>query len=319
VVAAPVAACWVGQSEVGNNLADAQWFLVYAAFWAAVYQEPDRRGRWASAAVLFFAAASDPFTGLYLPLLRRRGIQAAGMAAGLLYQGIGIVFTGALSSRHAARDHDVRHAAGAYLVHVFGRVLWPGSGAGSSTWVIGALLSLGLLAVTLGTLPRARLALPATALAYSVLIYVALVMEGGFVTPRYAYLGTALLLAGITAAVAESGRGRGLLTVAVAVCVCWGYHPAPGSDSRAAGPSWRGELQLAAARCQADHGADADVPITPAPWKIRIPCPLLERTGDSLTDAAPATPSAPGPAPHASRALRRSASARPRAASPRTP
>lgn len=315
VVAAPVAAGWVAQAEVGNNLADAQWFLVYAAFWAAVYRGTDKAGRWASAVVLFCAAASDPFAGLYAPLLRRRRIQAVGMAAGLLYQGIGIAFMGALSSRRAHRDHDVRHAAGAYLVHVLGHVLWPGPGP----WVIGAVFSGGLLVIAFRTLPRARLVLPATALAYSLLIYVALVMEGGFVAPRYAYLGTALLLAAITLAIAESGHGRVLLTAAVAVCVCWGYHPAPGPDSRAGGPSWHGQLQLAAARCRTGHGADADVAITPAPWKVQIPCPLLVRAAAPATDASPATPSAPDPAPRACPARRRSASARPRAASPRPP
>ncbi|NUR62582.1 MAG: hypothetical protein HOV87_28590 [Catenulispora sp.] len=286
-VAAPLALTWVAQSEVGNNVADAQWFLVYASFWAALYQGPDKRYRAVAVSVIFFAVASDPFAAVFIPLLRRKRAQAVGMAAGLLYQGIGIVFMGALSSRAAEREYDLPRSASAYLVHVVGHVLWPATGL----WLVGAVFCAGLVAWTWRGLARSRARITIAAFGYSILIYFGLTIEGGFVAERYAYPAAALLLAGIAAAAAESGQGHRLLAGAVAVSVCWGWFGGgPDARLRAHSPSWRAQVRLAAARCASSgshrdaaaattetEAATADVAIAPTGWKVHIPCSLLLR------------------------------------------
>ena len=273
-VAAPLALTWVAQSEVGNNVADAQWFLVYAAFWAALYEGGDRRGRTAAAVVVFLAVASDPFAVVFVPLVWRKPAQRAAMAAGLLYQGVGIVFMGALSSRARDREYDIPRSTGAYLVHVVGHVLWPATGL----WPVGAAVSVGLIGWACYRLPRSRARVAVAAFTYSVLLYFALTIEGGFIAERYAYPATALLLAGIAAAAAESGRGHRLLAGAVAVSVCWGYSGGgPDAQLRAHSPSWHAQLRLAAARCAASHAASTDVATAPPGWAVHVPCSLLLR------------------------------------------
>ncbi|NUP53911.1 MAG: hypothetical protein HOW97_42320 [Catenulispora sp.] len=274
VVAAPLALTWVAQAELGDNVVNAQWFLLYAAFWAALYQSDSRRGRMTASAVIFFAVASDPFVAVYAPLLRRKPAQRNAMASGLVYQGIGVVFMGALSSRASERRYDIPRSTGAYLVHVVGHTVWAATGF----WLIGAVLCAGLIVWTCHRLPRSRAQVPTAAFAYSVLIYFALSIEGGFIAGRYAYIGMALLLSGIAAAAAGSGRGRRLLAGAVAVSVCWGWFGGgPDAQLRAHSPSWRAQLRLAAARCVLTHADVTDVGIAPAGWKVHLPCPLVLR------------------------------------------
>ncbi|WP_344670520.1 hypothetical protein [Catenulispora yoronensis] len=281
-VAAPLALTWVAQTEVGNNIADAQWYFVYASFWAALYRGRSVRGQVLSALVIFLAVASDPFAVVFFPLLRRNRPMVAGMAAGLLYQGIGVVFMGALSSRSHQREYDIPLSTGAYIRHVIGHVLWPPA----EFWLVGVVLVAGLLAWILRGQtrhPRLRASDPRAyvmkaAFAYSVVFYFALTIEGGFIADRYAYPATALLLAGMAAAAAETERGRGLLAGAVAVSVCWGYFGhVPDGNLRADSPSWRGQLHLAAAQCVTLHEDAADVAIAPHSWKVRVPCRLLLR------------------------------------------
>lgn len=86
--------------EIANSGVDAQWYLLYALFWALLWRPASRGGAAASGLVSFLAMSSNILNLLYLPLLAARVLAVrrwrehavtAGWLAGLLFQGAGML------------------------------------------------------------------------------------------------------------------------------------------------------------------------------------------------------------------------------------
>lgn len=101
--------------EVIDSGVDAQWYLMYALFWALLWRPASRGGSAAAALVAFLAMASNILNLLYLPLVAARALAlprarqhavTAGWLAGIGYQAAGImVHVPPVFSSH--RSHQV--------------------------------------------------------------------------------------------------------------------------------------------------------------------------------------------------------------------
>ncbi|MGE5131290.1 MAG: hypothetical protein ACM32E_00085 [Gemmatimonadota bacterium] len=98
LLAASVVLLPVAVIEVANNSVDAQWYLMYALFWALLWRPAGRGGAAAAALVSFLAMASNILNLCYLPLAaarlaalpRREQAVVAGWLAGIAWQAAGI-------------------------------------------------------------------------------------------------------------------------------------------------------------------------------------------------------------------------------------
>jgi hypothetical protein len=287
-VAVPAAVIVFGQSEVGNSIVNLQWYLLYAAFWMFLWNPRSRPRRMLAAAVLLCAVGSDPVSTLVLsPLLlarlwarpwRESAWQAAGVAAGVLYQVVSLL-RGGLSSRSRPAEvfgpGEVAHwFADDVLGHAF--ISPAETGLASGTWVIGAalLLLFAVVAWRVG-LPRQQWLLAGVCAGYSVLLYFFLTIVGGARTDRYGVVPVLLMIA--AAAVLCCCRAKWpivLLCVLMAANLAANYYG--GSDSRAAVPGWSTEVRLGRDACR--HPGTANAVLHTAPggaWEVVVPCSAL--------------------------------------------
>jgi hypothetical protein len=58
--------------EIANSGVDAQWYLMFALFWALLWRPRSRRGKAVAAVLAFLAMASNILNQLYLPLVAAR-------------------------------------------------------------------------------------------------------------------------------------------------------------------------------------------------------------------------------------------------------
>jgi hypothetical protein len=297
-IAAPVAFTWIAQLELPNNVVNLHWYLLYVAFWAAVWNPIGRGRQILAAVVLFCAVGSDPLSAIYLPLIILRlwtlrgwrgGIPAIGMAAGLLFQGVGIVFFHALTSRATPPVYDPAWAAHGYAAEVVGQAFWAGAEPRRLGWAIIA----GFLLLALTRVTKAQWLFAAVALLCSALLYGALTMKGGSIAWRYAAPATFLLLSSVAAVAGplrvEGGSRRiashapaAVLLVLVSVCVVRGYSTGLAVDLRSNSPSWRGEMAKATATCAQPGQESADLGVAPTGWTIRLPCGLVRNQNGFL-------------------------------------
>lgn len=294
LVAAPIASTWVAQSELGNNAVDLQWYFLYAAFWAVVWNIGSRSGRVVAASIVFLSVASDPLTLLYFPLLlmrvrvlrqRRDWILIFGTMLGALYQGYGIVFMKSLSSRPIEKRYDPIWSAWGYVLNVLGRAFWSGPGHQAVSIVLACALA-GVIFTFPSEARRHPLAI--TAIAFSVALYGALTFNGGIIAGRYAAPSSALLIAGVagvaTAEASPVNKGvlmqrhlEKVLCVLVAACVGFGFAWGPDAQSRGESRSWSGQLDQAEKECFNSDFSFAVLEIAPSNhgWSMNVPCELV--------------------------------------------
>jgi hypothetical protein len=100
VLAASVVLLPVAVVEVANSGVDAQWYLMYALFWALLWRPASRGGAVAAGLAAFLAMASNILNLLYLPLVAVRVVAlprwrehavTAGWLAGAAFQLAGIM------------------------------------------------------------------------------------------------------------------------------------------------------------------------------------------------------------------------------------
>ena len=298
-VAAPVALTWVAQSELGNNVVDLQWYLLYAAFWAALWNVESISGRLVAASVIFCSIASDPLTLLYLPLLfariwvlrsRRDWMLALGVVLGGTYQGYGAVFMSSLSSRPADKRYDPVWSAWGYVINVLGRAFWSGPGH----QVVSIIFACVLAGVAFRCPPSARRhPLVVSSIVFSIILYGALTLSGGAFAERYAAPSSALLIAGVAGVAAEEGLsvdvvalmqkqlGK-LLCAIVAACVALGFASGTDAQLRGKGKPWSSQLDQAEVFCTrpgADFATMATAPSGKG-WTVTVPCQLVLHRDD---------------------------------------
>jgi hypothetical protein len=298
VVLLPVAA-----GETLANAANLHWFLMFGAFWAALWLPRLWAARLVSALVVFFAVTSDPFPLLLGPLIflrfatglpmRERVYLPAAYLSGAILQ----VF-GALTSRQQMPPPSFAGALKLYPLRV---VLTTATGFRAPTFlfdhlgwaivIVGAIAAVALLAVVFNLGDPRQFDQPMLAIGFSVamfVLYAGLRWSDGLqpvrgealfhTDSRYSVVPDLLLL---NAAVVLMARVRvpvvkhaltGALGVAVAATWIVDFRvPTTRRDK----PTWAESLRAAVASCEA--GATRVVvevqPLSrPVPWAVDLPC-----------------------------------------------
>ncbi len=291
-VSLPVLAVHVGIADVPLNVANLHWVAMYASFWVLVTWSVGTGRRVLGALLLFLTAASDPLTGLLLPLTvpaavafwrrdRLALLQPVGLGLGLVLQ---------LVVRAGGTDRDLGEGLDPVfvIVSLVGRALPSavlgdrivGTPGPSARYLVAAAVSAVILASVVLVAWRSRrdgaTGLAAVTAVYAVAFYVAPVALSGVATPRYATV-PALLLITASALVLDRAalRQRWLSGVrvaavgALALAVVVGF---PTGALRNQGPSWSEGVREAAEGCS----ADVEVPLAPSGWSAELPCETFD-------------------------------------------
>jgi hypothetical protein len=298
----------VAGAELYANALNLHFYLLFACFWALIWQSETRAAMAARSAVVLSATLSDPVAALLLPLaivapIARRSVRALAVSGaffgGLIVQVI-LMRGGESPERNwAFRLSDLpdifslRVTGGLLVGDRFLDDLWLAYGR---TFSYAALLAVSLVVVYL----LLRSSRPATAFALIALGYaglffcVQLVGRGtGGMDPepgsfnlngaRYVLLPFLLTLAAVLALLdnprLRSGRTRlvekGMLLWLVAV-IAVNYPLGP--NTRSEGPRWNDELTKARQGCLNGETRIARILVAPSPpevWFARLPCSKL--------------------------------------------
>ncbi len=311
LLALAVVALPMGNFEVLTNVANLQWYLLFAMFWVLLWRPRGWAGTAVSAATALLATMTSPLTLLLLPLVALRAWRLPGLrervvvlawAAGLAVQ-LAVVLR---TTRPPGTDQpEVGAIAWTYLVRI---VL---GSFGGVTETVRAYDRLGATAVLVAVLALVLLLLPgllssaqsrlavgcagAASVAYFVIPMglnwsdtfrpeVPLALDGG---GRYSVVPTLLLLSAVAIslgrprAAGPAARARTLVPVVLQVgtalvlltvlAVDWHV---PVTD-RGRAPTWATGLALARAGCAAPTGT-VRVPIQPAStFSAELPCRVV--------------------------------------------
>lgn len=287
--------------EVLNNVANVQWYLLFASFWLLLWRPPTALGTLGASVLLVATALSAPLSLLLAPLALARLIVTPRdrTAVPLWLFGSALVVQLVAASSFSAQAgtplrpttmllaYAQRVGAVAFLGQRIGGVLWARTG-----WLWPSVAAIGLVAVfilglTLGV--RRTRGLVCVSGAYSLGFFVAttalrdnaegMMWHQGFshaLGGRYTVVPLLLLYAMVAALFdgrpgrAHDGVWRGLggaVIMVFAVAVWVDFRTLNG---RSGGPLWEEALVAAQATCPAD--ASASVPITPPGWAVQVPC-----------------------------------------------
>lgn len=275
----------VARVEVVGDLANLQWALLLATFWALVMVDDRPALRRSGIALAALSALSCPIALVYVPLAagqlarsrnRRERRIPLSFLAGCAVQVV--VLVSAASQRTMTHGlHDPFQVASHYLGWVgAASIVWPDALVPQAgTALLGGLLLVAVLAGVATQRSRARRGLALLALGYSVATFAAPVFLSG-TTTRYAYAPALLLLSAIAVLLPER---RALPTVAVAVLVGLWMVSFPAASYRVSGPTWSESVRHAAATCSAAK-TSVRIPVSPnsgrKPWGYaEIPCSRL--------------------------------------------
>ena len=289
-VSAPMVLGPLGGTEILANASNLHWYLLYAAFWAALWRPPSRWESALAVVVVSLAVLSDPFALILWPLiglrlagrLGRVDAVAAAFAVVTVVQ-LGVV-AGGRGQRQLGEPTNPFLVPFRYVVDVLGRGLVGDRFVGASGLeargaAVGGAVLIGLagLAYARREAVRARLPLLLALSAVSVAYFAAPVVLSGFSTPRYGLAPALLVIAAVVVVVEDADlrlatrpaqvlAGGALLLVAI----CWAVG-LPSLNDREQGPAWDDALEAAAAGCTG--ASETRVPVTPRGWEVALPCP----------------------------------------------
>ncbi|MDP8971002.1 MAG: hypothetical protein M3N52_11005, partial [Actinomycetota bacterium] len=294
----------VAGNEMLGNVANVQWYLVFAAYWVMLWRPPRALALAAGSGVQLLAATTAPISALLAPVagLRlalaqswRDRVVPLAYAAGLAVQLWRIATTltpGEMGANpvQLAQGFSLRVASGALFGHELTARLWLMSG-----WlmpIVATVLVVGAFgyAAARRDLPRQPAVLLAGIMAVAVFAASAYLRNNSasFVWPagtshslsgRYAFVPImlvlsmlALLLDDRPSRVSESAWG-GLQAGALALLAFSSGVDFFVDNARSQGPSWSAELATAREDCPSDEDGVVAVPISPAPgWFAYLPC-----------------------------------------------
>lgn len=301
LAAAVVVLVPVGQDELPNSIANLHWPMLYALFWVLLAK---RLHIALGVTAVLLIALSDLLVLLYVPLAlllwwRRRSAYSlwTGVAlfAGLAAQAAAVLFG---PSGRELHPEPVKWLPW-YVIRAVPEAFWGQrwfGGVVDFRWLILALLAwLGLAVAAYlafrheGTALRSdpdrswgaplgwRLA--ALAGVYSIAVYALPVVLSGQATPRYAAAPAMLLVTALAALLSphdprrpaswrDALDGAKPVTLLVVLCAFVWIANFRVPNERGDGPLWSAEL----AKACAANAAQAEVPITPPGWEVRVPC-----------------------------------------------
>lgn len=303
----------VAGNEMLNNVANVQWYLVFAAYWGLLWRPQRLPALAAGSGVLVLAATSAPVSALLAPVAALRLVVVGSwrdrvlplaFAAGLAAQ-LGRIATspnpgdvGAEPGQIAA-GFMLRVAAEALAGHALSARLWIMAG-----WVLPVLAT----AVVLGAFAYAAVrrdlrCRPAVLLAgiMALVVFAAttylrgsdasLVWPAGsshMLSGRYAFVPVGLVLSMLAMLLdarppqlsASAWRHWQVGALAM-LCFVVGQNFFV-VNARSEGPSWSAELAEARASCPTDPDGTVAVPISPPPgWFAYLPCEHVVGSGDA--------------------------------------
>lgn len=310
--AVPTAVLMYGQSDVGNDVVNAQWYLIYTAFWMMLWNPRTRARRVLAGIVVFLAIGSDPLASMFAPLValrlwsrpwRESAWQFGGVVAGVLLQGVAII-RGSLSTRPPTHDYSLPFALDGYARYVTGTTLASTRELGDiglprtiEAQVIGILAVLVIAVAALLWNRAANRLLALVCAAFSLLFFCLTTMQDGFYAARYAVPPALLLLTALAVLCAPTRAASGHVgetakrwvtarwamrtSVPLAVlCVLIGANLAAnyygGSKAREISPSWSSQVDRARAGCRVPGTMSARLQTAPGGgWSVTAPCSRL--------------------------------------------
>lgn len=280
--AAPLLVSPLAGTEILANVANLHWYLLYAAFWAVVWEAPSRWEAATAAAVVAAAVLSDPFALVLAPVVvlrvvalgRRADAAVLAFAASAVAQVAGTL--GATGQRQLGEEAEVALVPFRFAVDVFGRGLAGDrlvgeSGLSARGAAVAAVVAAGLAGVAWarrGVLRR-RAALVAVLAVVSVAYFAAPVALSGISAPRYAFAPALLAVAALVVLLDGAALDRTAAAALALVAACW-VVGLPSYNERDERPAWDEALAAAARSCTA--GGRADVAVLPRGMSARLAC-----------------------------------------------
>ncbi len=298
-----------GAVEVLNNIANAQWPLLFASFWLILWLPRSHTGVLAASILLVATALSAGLAVLLLPLVVLRLLGGPRgreqLPAWLFTVAIAVPLLFVQSSGlDPGGAHPFRLVTG-FLQRV-GVVALAGHRVGGAAWrhlglpwlvLVAVLLAVVLLIGVLGRGSRVR-SLVLVAASYSFAFFaVPLVLRDHLAAmlwapgtshysgARYAYVPVLLVYSMGIVALDRRPRWlaprpwRGARVVAVALFLLAVASDFRASNARASGPLWSDTVTRAESTCSAGEKAAVTVDITPEGWHVDIPCRELVNEG----------------------------------------
>ena len=308
-LAASVVLVPIPGSELLANATNLHFFMLFACFWALVWQSDTRFALSSRAIVALTTALSDPLSGLFLPLAlvapvvrrsRRGGVVTAVFVAGLVVQYAIISGGGPPERNWEFREVAVPvifslRVGGGLLVG--DRFLGDAWSAFGHAFAFGALLVVaGVIASLMRRSTRRTVAFAVIALSYAGLFFAVQMFGRGtggldpdlhgfrlngarYVLLPFLFTATAILaLVDRAPRVRESARwkwGRRAALLWLAALLAANYSVV---SDRSPGPRWDRELTKARASCSAANKRIGRVLVAPSPprvWFATVPCGRL--------------------------------------------
>jgi hypothetical protein len=298
-LAAAVLLLPVPGSELLANATNLHFYLLFACFWAFLWQSETPFAVGSRAAVVVATALSDPLSALFLPLaivapLARRSVRAL-VVSGLFFAALAVQLAVIAGGTRPERNWGFRFGAlpEIFALRVGGGLLvgdrflgdaWDGYGRG---FAYGALLLVAaVIALLLRRSDRRTIAFALIALGYAGLFFcVQLVGRGtggmdpdlhGFRLNAARYILVPFLLATTVIVVLAARRPRawirGAALVWLAALLAVNYSV---TSDRSRGPRWDRELAHARRICSTTGTRTVKVLVAPSPphvWFATIPC-----------------------------------------------
>ena len=257
-----------------GDLANLQWFLIFAAFWAMLV--PPRGTRpYVATIVAGLAALTSPIAVLVAPVAvvahgRRDTLRSWPLLAllgGEVIQVIGIAF-GSRSSGGPARAGISLSTATSVVGNLFRGVLGPASGPGSVRILAGVVI--GALLVLAWSLASRQRLLTNLSWTTGLLIYCVTSAITGHSEARYIAMAGMFMIAGIACLGPRLDRRAAVASLLLLLLLCLVSFPASGY--RLSGPSWSAAIAQHDTECRRLRLAATDVPLSPPGWAMRLPC-----------------------------------------------
>ena len=256
-----------------GTLANLQWFLIFAAFWAMLVPPSDSRP-YAATIVAALAALTSPLAVFVAPVAvvvhgPRKALRSwplLALVAGEALQVIGIALapeTGGGPVRKGLSGSTLQTG----VENLFKSVLGPSSGPFALRELAGFVIA--ALLVWAWWAAKRRL-LGTAAVVTGLAIYCVTTAVTGYAASRYVGITAMFMIGGLACFLPQLDR-RGVIA-ALTVLALLVLVSFPASKSRLSGPTWSGAVAQHEAECRRPHVAATEVQLSPHGWSVQLSC-----------------------------------------------